>query len=294
MYTGVFAAVATLFDERGEVDEQANVKLIANLAANGVDGILVLGSTGEFFNLTLEERKRHLSFAAEQTRDELVMFAGTGGMDIRESVALTQHAQQCGFDAAVVMCPYYFALPESHIRNFFSTVASNVDIDIMLYNFPARTGVTYSTDMILSLIDDHANIVGIKDASANMDNTRKYINEVKNTVGNFSVFSGFDGDFVPNIRAGGNGVIGGICNFEPELFVRMRDALANGDMDTVRRCEERAVRLMDIYRVTIPFIPAVKFAIDEKVVSSYPTMRFSRVEMTYEEMSRIKEIIAGA
>ena len=150
------------------------------------------------------------------------------------------------------MCPYYFSLPETHIREYFARVASSVDIDILLYNFPARNNVTYSPEMILSLAADHKNIVGIKDSGSTLEDMRRYISEVADVVGNFSVFSGFDEFLVPNLLSGGAGTIGALPNFEPELFVKLRKAVEAGDLDTVRACQKRLARLMRLYTVTRP------------------------------------------
>jgi len=292
MYKGIYTAIATLFDADGTVDKAANAKLVDNLIEAGTDGALFLGSTGEFFNLNVEEKKEHFSFIADHAKGRFSLFAGTGGMDIRETVELTRHVQECGFDAAVVMCPYYFNLPETHIREYFAQVASSVDIDILLYNFPARNNVTYSPEMILSLVADHKNIVGIKDSGSTLEDMRRYISEVADVVGDFSVFSGFDEFLVPNLLSGGAGTIGALPNFEPELFVKLRKAVEAGDLDTVRTCQKRLARLMRLYTVTNPFMAAVKYAISTKVVPTYTGMRFSSLTITEEEKALVEEIIA--
>lgn len=293
MYNGIYTAIATLFDADGSVNQAANARLIDSLIEAGTDGALFLGSTGEFFNMNMEEKKDYLSFVARHAKGRMTLLAGTGGMDIRETIELTRHAKACGYDASVVMCPYYFALPESHVRDFFSQVASSVDMDILLYNFPDRNQVVYSPEMILSLIKDHKNIVGIKDSGMSIENTRRYITEVKNVVGNFSVFSGFDEYLAPNILGGGDGTIGALPNFEPGLFVRMHAALKSGDMQTVRQCQGRVNTLMRLYGVTTPFIAGIKYAISQKVVKTHPAMRFCRLTLSSEQMARVNAIIDG-
>ncbi|MGE4420688.1 MAG: dihydrodipicolinate synthase family protein [Pseudodesulfovibrio sp.] len=292
MYKGIYTAIATLFDADGAVDEAANARLVDSLIEAGTDGALFLGSTGEFFNMNLEEKKRHFSFIADHAKGRFSLFAGTGGMDVRETIELTRHVQECGFDAAVVMCPYYFNLPESHIRDYFSRVAASTDMDILLYNFPARNGVTYSPEMIRSLVGEHKNIVGIKDSGSTLEDMRRYISEVADVVGDFSVFSGFDEFLVPNLLFGGAGTIGALPNIEPALFVRLRKAVLEGDLDTVRACQKRVGRLMKLYGVTNPFVAAVKYAIGLKVVPTHAAMRFSSVRITEAEMAAVKEIIA--
>lgn len=292
MYKGIYTAIATLFDVEGAVDKAANAELVDNLIKAGTDGALFLGSTGEFFNMNMEEKKEHFSFIADHAKGRFSLFAGTGGMDIRETIELTQHVQECGFDAAVVMCPYYFNLPETNIREYFDQVASNVDIDILLYNFPARNGVTYSPEMIRSLVEDHKHIVGIKDSGSTLEDMRRYISEVADAIDGFSVFSGFDEFLVPNLLSGGAGTIGALPNFEPELFVTLRKAVEAGDLDAVRAGQKRLAGLMKLYTVTNPFVASVKYAINQKVVPTYPAMRFSSLTISEEEMARVNEIIA--
>jgi 4-hydroxy-tetrahydrodipicolinate synthase len=258
---GVFTPIITVFDNTGKIDFEGNKRVIERLVTAGVDGILFLGSIGEFFALSLEEKKEFIDFAVKTVNKRAAVMIGTGGTVMEEVIELTKYAESAGADAAVAISPYYFNLDEESLYRYYSAVASSVKMPILLYNFPDRTSVNMSPQLIKRLAMDFNNITGIKDTVDNISHTRKIIAEVKNSRGDFSIFSGFDEYFVSNLMAGGSGIITGLTNIAPTIFIELYKAYSENRLDVVSEMQEKINKLMALYDVSQPFISAIKEAV---------------------------------
>ncbi|WP_283682868.1 dihydrodipicolinate synthase family protein [Parablautia sp. Marseille-Q6255] len=262
----------TLLDSNGHIDLEANAMLWENLISNGVDGILILGSIGEFFAIKTEEKKTFIRAAVSYIHKRIPLYVGTGGMLVQECIDLSNYALDQGADALVIISPFYFSLPTSSIENFYGQVASQVNGPIILYNFPDRTGYNLSPQLIRTLCGQYPNIIGIKDTTADMAHTRQIIQEVKKEFPSFLVYSGFDEFFLHNIQSGGDGCIAGISNFAPELTSLFADSVRKNDMPTMQLCQNQIDALMSIYTIGEQFIPIIKEAVHQTNISSASTV----------------------
>lgn len=294
MFKGVFTPVITIFNSNGEIDYQGNRRVIERLINSGVDGILFLGSIGEFFSLSLEEKKKFISFAVKTVNKRTKVLIGTGGTVVDEVISLTQYTESEGADAAVVISPYYFNLDEESLYNYYAQIAKSVDMPILIYNFPDRTSVNLSPQIIHRLAKDFKNIVGIKDTVDNISHTRKIIDEIKSDVNDFAVFSGFDEYFIPNLMAGGNGIITGLTNIAPELFISLYKAFEEDKLRVVNKLQNKINILMNLYDVSQPFISSIKIAVSMFVpnISASPRKPFSGC--SEEQIERVREILIKA
>lgn len=265
MFKGIFTPAITIFDEKGNIDYDGNRRIIDRLVESGVDGILFLGSIGEFFALTFEEKKKLISFAVRTVGGRVKALVGTGGTVVKEVTALTQFAQGEGADAAVVISPYYMSTDEDSLYRYYTEVAASVKMPVLLYNFPDRTAVDIPPRLVRRLAQEVPNIVGIKDTVDTISHTRKLVQAVRDLPKEFSVFSGFDEYLIPNLMAGGAGIIGGLTNIAPRLFVALYRAFREGDLARVRALEEKVCTLMRVYDVANPFITAIKAAVAQTV-----------------------------
>jgi 4-hydroxy-tetrahydrodipicolinate synthase len=291
MLKGVFTPVVTIFDERGEIDYEGNKRVIERLIKAGVDGILFLGSIGEFFTISIEEKFKFITFAAKTVDKRTKVLIGTGGTIVEEVVSLTQYADSEGADGAVIISPYYFTLDEESLYRYYAQAAESVDMPILLYNFPDRTSVSLSPQLIHNLARDFKNIAGIKDTVDNISHTRKVIAEVREDIKEFSVFSGFDEYFVPNLVSGGSGIITGLTNIAPELFVNLYKDFEKGDLNAVMEGQKKINILMELYDVSQPFVSAIKSAVAIMVpgIRADPRKPFSGCNQVQTE--KIKEIL---
>ena len=182
--------VVTALDRQGHVDVEANLRIYDFLIENGMDGILIFGSIGEFFAIPMEEKRELLKKAIAHIKGRVTVYAGTCHMELDQCVEFSNYALELGADGVMVISPYYFSLPDSGILNFYDRLAEGIQGDLLLYNFPDRTGHDLSADLIYDLVSRHENIVGIKDTVSTMGHTRGIIQKVKKDYPNFQVFSG--------------------------------------------------------------------------------------------------------
>lgn len=178
----------TAMDKDGHVDLEANFRLYDFLIEKGMDGILLLGSIGEFFAVPREEKRLLIREAVSYINRRVTVYVGTNEMEFPACVELSNYAVAQGADGAMVISPYYFSLPDSAVLNFYDRLAERMEGDLLLYNFPDRTGYDLGPDLIYSLAMRHRNIVGIKDTVAKMEHTRAIIQKVKKTGLIFSSF----------------------------------------------------------------------------------------------------------
>jgi dihydrodipicolinate synthase len=294
MLQGVFTPIVTIFDERGEIDYEGNQRVIERLIKAGVDGILFLGSIGEFFSLSLEEKMRFITFAVKTVDKRAKVLIGTGGTVVEEVISLTQYAESEGADGAVIISPYYFILDEDSLYRYYAQAAGSVKMPVLLYNFPDRTAVNLSPQLIHRLAKDFSNIVGIKDTVDNISHTRKVIAEVRADMKEFSIFSGFDEYFIPNLMAGGSGIITGLTNIAPELFVKLYKDFEENNLKAAAEAQKKLNILMKLYDVSQPFVSSIKTAVSLMVpgIGAAPRKPFAGCNEV--QLEKIKEILKEA
>lgn len=242
MFGGSIVALITPFKE-GEVDYEALGRLIDFHVNNGTDAILVCGTTGESPTLTFEEHDKVVEFAVKHAAGRIKVIAGTGANATHEAVHLTAHAKEVGADAALLVVPYYNKPTQEGIYRHFATVAEEVDIPIILYNIPSRTGVEIAVDTIYRLVSDHPNIVGSKESTPNMDR----ISEIRKRLGgNFSILSGDDSLTLPMMALGAVGVVSVVSNVLPKEVKALTTFALEGRFDKAR---EIHYYLYDLFKV---------------------------------------------
>jgi len=207
LFTGIIPPVSTIFTADGQLDKQGTAALIDDLIKSGVDGLFFLGSGGEFSQLGAEERKTIAQFAIDHVDRRVPVLIGTGGTNARETIALSQHAQQAGADGIVVINPYYWKVSEANLIRYFEQVADSVTLPVMLYNFPALTGQDLTPALVKTLADSRSNIVGIKDTIDSVAHLRSMIHTVKAAHPHFTVLCGYDDHLFNTLLLGGDGAI---------------------------------------------------------------------------------------
>ncbi|AOY77937.1 dihydrodipicolinate synthase family protein [Clostridium formicaceticum] len=252
--------VVTAFDANGNLDIQANKNIFDHLINGGVDGLVIMGSTGEFFTMTTEQKKELIDLAVNYVNKRTKVYIGTSCMSVEDTIELSNYAIEAGADAVMIISPYYFSLSDASVELFYDQVAEAVKGDIYLYNFPARTVHDLSPEVTLNLLRRHKNIIGFKDTVTEMGHTRKLITTIQEEFPDFIVLSGFDENFAHNILSGGSGCIGGLSNIYPEIFAAWVKAINARDMEKVSEIQKIVDKLMDLYNIDTPFIPIVKKA----------------------------------
>ncbi|MDO8724789.1 MAG: 4-hydroxy-tetrahydrodipicolinate synthase [Candidatus Methanoperedens sp.] len=229
MIEGVLPALITPFTKDNRIDKEGIRQNIEFLVAGGVSGVVPCGTTGEAATLSIKEHEKVIEYAVEFSSVPVV--AGTGSNNTTEALELTKFAQDAGADAALLITPYYNKPNDSGMIKHFMTIAEGVDIPIIIYNVPSRTGINLKPELTAKLAEI-SNIVGIKEASGSLDQITRIIELTKGE--DFTVLSGDDGLTLPILAIGGTGVISVVANVAPKLVVAMVEAFQNKEQEKAR------------------------------------------------------------
>ena len=281
----------TAFDENGEIDYESLKKLYDHIITGGIDGILVLGSIGEFFAIPKKMKEELIRFAVKYINKRTELIIGTTSMDINETIELSRYALNEGANAVIIIPPYYFALNDDSVEEYYDRIADSINGNLYIYNFPDRTGYDVSPDVTVRLLRKHKNIIGYKDTTAGMDHTRELIKKVKPEFPKFYIYSGFDDNFARNILSGGDGCIAGLSNLVPELLSGWAKAFRNNDLNKVSEISKKVDRLMDIYSVGQPFVPYIKKALVMKGIIKCDRATFPLPSATKEQEDKLARIM---
>lgn len=284
----------TVFNEDGTLDEAGNMALYDILLSAGIDGILVAGSAGEFCALSLGQMRALIQFAAGHIAGRAPLLVGTGRMALAETVELSNFALGQGAAGVLVVNPYYFVLPDEDLYNYYSAVAKQVAGDVYIYNFPAGTGKTIPPAVVARLAKNHENIVGLKDSVADFGHTRDVLAAVRPHRPNFKVYSGYDDHFLQNLLSGGNGCIGALSNFIPSECVQWAAAVNKADGEKMKEMQRFVNRLMPLYTLSDPFMPALKHALLLKGMIPGEACLFPLGRIGEEAAGQVRALLAKA
>ena len=292
MFKGIFCPSITITDDEGKIDYDLWGKHLDHLADAGVNGVLLFGSIGEFYSVSLADKEAALEFAVKRVGERMKVFAGVGDTTYANVIEFTKFAEKAGADAVLAVSPYYFGPSPLTAENYFGGIAEATKLPVILYNFPARTGTDLTPELVASLAAKHPNICGIKDTVDTISHTRKVIRAARAVNPDFTVFSGFDEYYLVNRVSGGNGVLCGLTNVEPETFVKMHAAYEEGDFATAVACAERISKLMAVYDVCDLFVSAIKAAVKVKGLSISTKIFEPAVQSTEADEAAIAELLA--
>ena len=292
MFKGIFCPSITITDDEGKIDYDLWGKHLDHLADAGVNGVLLFGSIGEFYSVSLADKEAALEFAVKRVGERMKVFAGVGDTTYANVIEFTKFAEKAGADAVLAVSPYYFVPSPLTAENYFGGIAEATKLPVILYNFPARTGTDLTPELVASLAAKHPNICGIKDTVDTISHTRKVIRAARAVNPDFTVFSGFDEYYLVNRVSGGNGVLCGLTNVEPETFVKMHAAYEEGDFATAVACAERISKLMAVYDVCDLFVSAIKAAVKVKGLPISTTIFEPAVQATEADEAAIAELLA--
>jgi len=224
---GIIAAMVTSMNEDESLNEAGIRNQVNRQIAAGVDAVFCLGTNGEFYILSEEEKLLIIRTVVEETAGRVPVYAGTGCPGTRATITLSQKAAQLGVNVLSVISPYFAAISQKEIYAHYKAIAEAVDLPIVMYNMPARTGNNIDPDTVAALAQ-LPNIAGIKDSSGNWDNLKAYIHATKGM--DFSVLSGNDSLILSTLKEGGQGGITAIANIYPETMVSIYRCFLAGDL----------------------------------------------------------------
>jgi 4-hydroxy-tetrahydrodipicolinate synthase len=241
MITGSLVAIVTPMHEEGGLDLARFRQLIDWHVAEGTDGIVVVGTTGESPTVNFDEHKELIRIAVQHSRGRIPIIAGTGGNSTVEAIELTASAKENGATACLSVVPYYNKPTQEGLYLHFSKIAETVDLPMILYNVPGRTVADLQTDTVLRLAQVPG-IIGIKEATANIERNTDLIRRAPR---NFAIYSGDDATCLALILMGGHGVISVTANVAPKAMHQMCAAALVGD---VKKARELNLRLFPLHQ----------------------------------------------
>lgn len=232
LFRGTAPALVTPFTEDDDIDEEAFRRLIDRQIEGGVEGLVVLGTTGENPTVTDEERRRLVDVAVEQTDGRVPVVIGTGTNATAESATFSREAARAGADGLLVVGPYYNKPPQAGFRAHVAAIAEAADLPIIVYNVPGRTSFNVRAETMLQLAEEVPTVVGVKEASGDL---QQITDILAHRPEHLAVYAGDDEMAFPLLALGGDGVVSVIANALPDRFSEMVRAGLEGDLEKARR-----------------------------------------------------------
>lgn len=258
IFTGAGVAIITPFNEKGEVNYEKLGELIDFQIENGTDSIIICGTTGEASTLSHEEHIECIRYTVEHTKKRVPVIAGTGSNCTDTAVYLSKEAQKANADGVLVVTPYYNKATQKGLIEHFSDIAHAIDLPVVLYNVPSRTGCNILPDTSAYLCKNVENIVGLKDATGNISQVAQTMLQCE---GNLDVYSGNDDQIVPVLSLGGKGVISVLSNVAPRETHDIVAKYLAGDMNGSLELQLKYLSLINALFSEVNPIP-VKMALN--------------------------------
>ncbi len=258
VFRGAGVAIVTPMLADGSVDYDSFGELIEMQIAGGTDAIIVCGTTGEASTLTHEEHLEVIDYCVKKVAKRIPVVAGTGSNCTETAIYLSQEAQARGADALLVVTPYYNKATQKGLYNHFAAVAASVELPILLYNIPGRTGCNMTPETSMALCRDVKNIVGIKEASGNISQIAHLAALSK---GEMDIYSGNDDHILPVLSLGGIGVISVLSNVAPRQVHELCQKYMDGHVEEACQLQLEAMEMCNVLFCEVNPIP-VKAALD--------------------------------
>lgn len=281
----VLTAMVTPFDKNGDIDFNATHTLVNYLIANGSDGLVVAGTTGESPTLTDNEKLNLFRFVAQAADGRVPVIAGTGSNNTRASIELTEQAEQTGVDAIMLTTPYYNKPSQEGLYQHYKAIAQATALPVMLYNIPGRSAVGIAPETIIRLAEID-NIVSVKEASSDLSAMTAIIS---NTPEDFTLYSGDDDSTLPILSIGGNGVISVSSHIIGNDMQEMVQSFKNGDVQRAASIHQQFLPTMKALFAQ-PSPSPVKAALN-RIGVYVGDVRLPMVPLTDDEKQQLKHML---
>lgn len=250
MFKGSGVAIVTPFKEEN-IDFTKLEELLEWHIAEGTDAIIICGTTGESATMTQEEQKEAIKFTVEKVNRRIPVIAGTGSNNTKYSIELSQYAEEVGADGLLIVTPYYNKTSQKGLVEHYEAIANKVNIPIIIYNVPGRTGLNILPKTILEL-SKHPNIKGVKEASGDIAQVAEIARLIPE---DFYIYSGNDDMIVPLLSVGGHGVISVVANILPKDTHNMVKYFLDGDTESAKRLQLKMKPVIDALFIEVNPIP---------------------------------------
>ncbi|WP_238915673.1 4-hydroxy-tetrahydrodipicolinate synthase [Clostridium sp. YIM B02555] len=285
-YKGIICAMITPLDENQDINTQATHELVDYLIKKGVYGLFILGTNGECHVLTDDEKVEFAKIVIEHTNNRVPVFVGTGGNSTREVINLSKRMEEIGASALSVITPYFVPPTQQELIEHYKAVASAVNLPILMYNMPGKTGINIEPESVRELAKVK-NIVGIKDSGGKLENMKAYLEVTKDE--DFGVFSGSDSLILDILKAGGQGAVAATANFLAEIDVAIYNNFIKGDLEAAQKAQNSIEELRRIIKFgTIPSVIKQTVMLNGINVGA---ARLPATQPTGEKLEEIKRVV---
>lgn len=245
---GIVPPMATLLLDDTRLDTESTSRLITHLLEGGVQGIFILGTTGECTNISYELRKELISFTCREVNGKVPVLVGVTDTSFNESLRMAGVASDAGADAVVAAPPYYFGLGENEVLTYFRKLADELPLPLYLYNMPSHTKTMLSQGTVIKL-SEHPNVLGLKDSSGQASYFNAMVYAFRKRP-EFTLLVGPEEMLASSVLMGGHGGVSGGANLFPELYVDLFHAAEGGDLPEVARLQEMVMEISaEIYHL---------------------------------------------
>ncbi len=285
-YKGIICAMITPLDENQDINPKATRELIDYLINKGVYGLFILGTNGECHVLTDDEKVEFAKIVIEHTNNRVPVFVGTGGNSTREVINLSKRMEAIGASALSIITPYFVPPTQQELIEHYKSVAAEVNLPIMMYNMPGKTGINIEPESVRELAKVK-NIVGIKDSGGKLDNMKAYLEVTKGE--DFGVFSGSDSLILDILKVGGHGAVAATANFLAGIDVAIYNNFIKGDIEAAQKAQDSIEELRRILKFgTIPSV--IKQTVVFNGINVGPA-RLPVSRVTGEKLDEIKRVV---
>ena len=284
IFEGCGTAIATPFTDDG-INFEEFKKILENQIANGIDGIVVCGTTGESSTMTKEERKEIIKYTVDVVGGRTKVIDGTGSNNTKEAIEMSKYAESTGVDGVLVVTPYYNKTTQSGLVKHYTEIANAITIPVILYNVPSRTGVNILPETCLEL-SKIENIVAIKEASGNISQVAKIASLCQD---NLTIYSGNDDQIIPVLSLGGKGVISVLSNVMPKYAHEMVRKYLDGQVAEACKMQLDVIDLIDSLFSEVNPIP-VKYVLN-LMGYNYGKPRLPLIELSDENKEKMKKVM---
>jgi len=282
---GIIPAMVTPLTADDAINERALRRLATHLIDGGCHALFAIGSQGEFWAFSAEEKQRVWEIVVAEARGRVPVYAGTAAVTTREAIALTRLAEKAGADAVSVLTPYFISPNDNELFDHYKAIAESTTLPVLLYSNPARTGVRLSTSLVARLAEV-PNIVGIKDSTGDLELAAEYIRTAPEK---FSVLMGRDTLIYAGLLYGAKGAIAATANVKPRLVADIYDKFLAGDLEGARRAQ-RALAPLRLAFSWGTFPVVIKEALDLMGMEGGPS-RAPVGPLTGEQRERLKGVL---
>lgn len=287
---GVFPPVITVFKKDGSIDLQATKKHMDYLINSGVNGLAYFGTTGEFFSLSLKEKKEYIDEILKYNNKRTKILVGVGSTNKDEVMEFIEYLKGKDIAAILLINPYFSIYDETEVEAYYNYVAQNTNLKIIIYNFPQLTGFNFPVSLVEKLVKNNTNIVGIKDTVTDQTHLIDMLN-IKELKEDFIVYCAFESQSLGALASGAEGFINATANFIPEVTVGLWKAYKEKNFEQCCMYYRKMCQAMEIYKLSTPLLLACKKAVYENILGYDGYEKLPALPLDNKKIEKLKSIL---